>query len=214
MIHADFNRIGRCGNTFLVANSCPYWTNPRAYCNKVFAEGCFDIRCFVRRAYNPAHAGFFAQPGQIQHGIGNFIFIAYFGNACFVKALFVFIFENLGKNIDESTQAAFTYYTEQAEKESKAAISLGNLQTERKNALKNKWDATEEKLAADEIIRSEDIESLTVEQFNTIKQAYSNLVEGTHYEYNSDGTITGKPIWFIRYGETYLNQGIPDAMPL
>ena len=30
--------------------------------------------------------------------------------------------------------------------------------------------------------------------------------------YNSDGTITGKPVWFIRYGETYLNQGIPDAM--
>ena len=29
---------------------------------------------------------------------------------------------------------------------------------------------------------------------------------------NPDGTITGKPIWFIRYGETYLNQGIPDAM--
>ena len=31
--------------------------------------------------------------------------------------------------------------------------------------------------------------------------------------YNEDGTINGKPIWFIRYGETYLNQGIPDAMP-
>ena len=28
---------------------------------------------------------------------------------------------------------------------------------------------------------------------------------------NADGTITGKPVWFIRYGETYLNQGIPDA---
>ena len=31
--------------------------------------------------------------------------------------------------------------------------------------------------------------------------------------FNEDGTIKGKPIWFIRYGETYLNQGIPDAMP-
>jgi len=30
---------------------------------------------------------------------------------------------------------------------------------------------------------------------------------------NEDGTFKGKPIWFIRYGETYLNQGIPDAMP-
>ena len=29
--------------------------------------------------------------------------------------------------------------------------------------------------------------------------------------YNSDGTITGKPIYFIRYGETFLNLGIPDA---
>ena len=28
---------------------------------------------------------------------------------------------------------------------------------------------------------------------------------------NADGTVTGKPVWFIRYGETYLNQGIPDA---
>ena len=29
--------------------------------------------------------------------------------------------------------------------------------------------------------------------------------------YNSDGTITGKPIYFIRYGETFLNLDIPDA---
>ena len=29
--------------------------------------------------------------------------------------------------------------------------------------------------------------------------------------FNADGTIKGKPIYFIRYGETYLNQGIPDA---
>jgi chondroitin-sulfate-ABC endolyase/exolyase len=28
---------------------------------------------------------------------------------------------------------------------------------------------------------------------------------------NADGTFTGKPVWFIRYGETYINQGIPDA---
>ena len=31
--------------------------------------------------------------------------------------------------------------------------------------------------------------------------------------FNEDGTINGKPVWFIRYGETYINQGIPDAMP-
>lgn len=28
---------------------------------------------------------------------------------------------------------------------------------------------------------------------------------------NSDGTIKGKPIFFTRYGETFINEGIPDA---
>lgn len=28
---------------------------------------------------------------------------------------------------------------------------------------------------------------------------------------NSDGTITGKPVFFTRYGETFINEGIPDA---
>ena len=28
---------------------------------------------------------------------------------------------------------------------------------------------------------------------------------------NDDGTVTGKPIFFTRYGETYINLGIPDA---
>lgn len=28
---------------------------------------------------------------------------------------------------------------------------------------------------------------------------------------NADGTVTGKPIWFTRYGETFINLGIPDA---
>ena len=28
---------------------------------------------------------------------------------------------------------------------------------------------------------------------------------------NPDGTVTGKPVWFTRYGETFLNLGIPDA---
>ena len=41
-----------------------------------------------------------------------------------------------------------------------------------------------------------------------IRRTYSSY----KIRFNSDGTITGKPIWFIRYGETYLNQGIPDAM--
>lgn len=117
-------------------------------------------------------------------------------------------FEKLGKNVDESTQAAFEYYTEQAEKESKAAISLGNLQAEKKSAL-TEFGTTEEKLAANEIIRSEDIEALTVEQFNTIKQAYSNLVEDIHYEYNSDGTIK-----ILEAGINEFSLGLQNAITL
>ena len=37
------------------------------------------------------------------------------------------------------------------------------------------------------------------------------MYESYHLSFNPDGTINGKPIYFIRYGETYLNQGIPDA---
>lgn len=37
------------------------------------------------------------------------------------------------------------------------------------------------------------------------------MYESYQLSYNPDGTINGKPIYFIRYGETYLNQGIPDA---
>lgn len=28
---------------------------------------------------------------------------------------------------------------------------------------------------------------------------------------NSDGTLRGKPIWFVRYAETYINLGHPDV---
>jgi chondroitin-sulfate-ABC endolyase/exolyase len=44
----------------------------------------------------------------------------------------------------------------------------------------------------------------------TLKQA-RKMYESYGISYNQDGTITGKPIYFIRYGETFLNQGIPDA---
>ena len=43
--------------------------------------------------------------------------------------------------------------------------------------------------------------------FSKLKEAYEAY--GIHY--NSDGTITGKPIFFTRYGETFINLGIPDA---
>lgn len=44
----------------------------------------------------------------------------------------------------------------------------------------------------------------------TLKEA-RKMYESYGISFNADGTITGKPIYFIRYGETYLNQGIPDA---
>ena len=49
------------------------------------------------------------------------------------------------------------------------------------------------------------VKPLSIEEIRRIYDSYSIRT-------NSDGTIKGKPIWFIRYGETYLNQGIPDAM--
>ena len=50
------------------------------------------------------------------------------------------------------------------------------------------------------------IKPLSIEEIRKIYGTYN-------ITFNTDGTINGKPIWFIRYGETYLNQGIPDAMP-
>ena len=44
----------------------------------------------------------------------------------------------------------------------------------------------------------------------TLKEA-RKMYDSYGISFNADGTITGKPIYFIRYGETYLNQGIPDA---
>lgn len=50
------------------------------------------------------------------------------------------------------------------------------------------------------------VKPLTIDEIRQIYKSYN-------ISYNADGTINGLPIWFIRYGETYLNQGIPDAMP-
>lgn len=66
-----------------------------------------------------------------------------------------------------------------------------------------------------------------IDDLNTIEKRFVELVTDNvkpwnisrirefHESYglrtNDDGTMTGKPVWFIRYGETYLNQGIPDA---
>ena len=43
--------------------------------------------------------------------------------------------------------------------------------------------------------------------YDQIKARYDRF--GIHT--NPDGTINGKPIYFVRYAETFLNQGIPDA---
>jgi len=50
------------------------------------------------------------------------------------------------------------------------------------------------------------VKPLSIDEIRSIYDSYD-------IRYNGDGTICGKPIWFIRYGETYLNQGVPDAMP-
>lgn len=44
----------------------------------------------------------------------------------------------------------------------------------------------------------------------TLKKA-RQIYDSYNLSYNPDGTIKGKPIYFIRYGETFLNLGIPDA---
>lgn len=49
------------------------------------------------------------------------------------------------------------------------------------------------------------IQPVGIEEIRRIYDSYA-------IRFNEDGSISGKPIWFIRYGETYLNQGIPDAM--
>ena len=75
---------------------------------------------------------------------------------------------------------------------------------------------------------NESISSDVIQDMHTIEDRFIELVtenvkpwsiekiRKTYSAYgiqeNADGTIKGKPIWFVRYGETYLNQGIPDAM--
>lgn len=44
----------------------------------------------------------------------------------------------------------------------------------------------------------------------TLKKA-KQIYDSYNISFNPDGTIKGKPIYFIRYGETFLNLDIPDA---
>lgn len=71
---------------------------------------------------------------------------------------------------------------------------------------------TEQDIADFEIIEKRFVELVTdgakamdISEVRTIYDSYKIAI-------NEDGTINGKPVWFIRYGETYLNQGISDAM--
>ena len=74
-------------------------------------------------------------------------------------------------------------------------------------------EMTEQEIADCKVIENRFIELVTdgvkplsIDEIRKIYDAYN-------IRFNEDGTINGLPIWFIRYGETYLNQGIPDAMP-
>ena len=87
--------------------------------------------------------------------------------------------------------------------------------------LNNSW-----KLALD-VPQKSSLTDTELQDMKTVKDRFVQLITEKVKEYsfeeavemydsyqlsfNSDGTINGKPIYFIRYGETYLNQGIPDA---
>ena len=87
--------------------------------------------------------------------------------------------------------------------------------------LNNSW-----KLKLD-IPQKESLDSDDIKDLETVRQRFITLVtekvkpyglkkarevfDSYDISYNPDGTITGKPIYFIRYGETFLNLGIPDA---
>lgn len=53
-------------------------------------------------------------------------------------------------------------------------------------------------------LATEGVKPLDIDEIRRIYDSYD-------IRFNDDGTIKGKPIWFIRYGETYNNQGIHDA---
>ena len=74
-------------------------------------------------------------------------------------------------------------------------------------------DLNEKEIADSKIIEERFIELVT-DGIKPLKiEEIRNSYDSYNISFNEDGTIKGKPIWFIRYGETYLNQGIPDAMP-
>lgn len=87
--------------------------------------------------------------------------------------------------------------------------------------LNNSWKLSldvpqKESLTAEEIGDMKTVRDRFVQIVTEKVKPYSleearEMYESYQLSYNPDGTITGKSIYFIRYGETYLNQGIPDA---
>ena len=76
-------------------------------------------------------------------------------------------------------------------------------------------DVPQQPLEASDI---EDIELVTGRFVSLVTPAKTpkikdlrKMFEGYGIKENPDGTVTGKPVWFTRYGETFLNLGIPDA---
>lgn len=78
-----------------------------------------------------------------------------------------------------------------------------------------------------DIALSECVTSRDAEDFSTIEERFKTLVtEGVkiwpvekireyykswNISFNPDGTIKGKPVWFVRYAETYLHSGVDAA---
>lgn len=87
--------------------------------------------------------------------------------------------------------------------------------------LNNSWklelDVPEkEELTAIDIQDIRDVKSRFIEICTSKVKSYTidearRMYDSYDIHFNQDGTISGKPIFFVRYGETYLNQGIPDA---
>ena len=71
--------------------------------------------------------------------------------------------------------------------------------------------ASEDEIADMELINSRFIELVTPEKkpwsIGRLREMYSSY----GISENADGTIKGKPVFFTRYGETYINLGIKDA---
>ncbi len=87
--------------------------------------------------------------------------------------------------------------------------------------LNNSWKLSldiplKESLSASDIRDMDTVKARFIELITEKVRPYNlkkarKVFESYGISYNDDGTIKGKPIYFVRYGETFLNLGIPDA---